>query len=139
MNWTSFRSAFNVGWKKNQNKHSKFDTKFVIQTPCRNDMIRTLNEKTNKNWYKIHANSVVLRKSLWWAAKLMTFEKNEKTKNHSYLISPPIQVAFVGFETPWLKKTYLHNFWTQELVGIIVGFNLFIGFFSFFRKERILF
>ena len=28
-----FRSDFNVDWKKNQNKHSKFNTKFVIWCP----------------------------------------------------------------------------------------------------------
>ena len=31
--WTSFRSDIYVGWKKNQNKHSKFDNKFVIGCP----------------------------------------------------------------------------------------------------------
>ena len=29
MNWTSFRSDFNVGWKKNQNNHWKFNTEFI--------------------------------------------------------------------------------------------------------------
>ena len=33
VNWTSFRYNFNVHWKKNQNKHSKFNTKFVIRRP----------------------------------------------------------------------------------------------------------
>ena len=33
VNWTSFRSDFNVGLKRNQNKHSKFDTKFIIYRP----------------------------------------------------------------------------------------------------------
>ena len=33
VNWTSFISDFNVSWKKCQNKHSKFYTKFVICLP----------------------------------------------------------------------------------------------------------
>jgi hypothetical protein len=30
---SDFRSDFNVCWQKSQNKHSKFDTKFVIRRP----------------------------------------------------------------------------------------------------------
>ena len=43
VNWTSFRPDFNVGWKKNQNKYSKFVTKLVIRRtdPCWNEMLRS--------------------------------------------------------------------------------------------------
>ena len=37
---SDFRSDFNVIWKKNQSKHSKFDSKFVIWSPVENDMNR---------------------------------------------------------------------------------------------------
>ena len=33
VNWTSFGSDFNVSWKKNQNKYSKFNAKLVIWRP----------------------------------------------------------------------------------------------------------
>ena len=82
-------------------------------------------------------NSVVFCERMWWAAKLMTYEKNEKTKKKTFIFDfTPILVAFVGFETPWLKKTYSHHFWTQELVGIIVGFDLFFPFLFLFQKRK---
>ena len=43
--WTSFRSDFNADWKKNQIKHSKFGTKFVICHPVE------MTWSTHKNWW----------------------------------------------------------------------------------------
>ena len=104
------------------------------------EKFRRKNQETKTNiliGLKFMHNSVVLHESIWWAAKLKTYEKTNK--KHSYLISPLFSSICWIWNPVIEKKTYWHNFWTQELVGITVRFKLFFCFFSFFRKEGILF